>query len=429
MNILLAGQPNVGKTSIFNKLVLNKKNIVHKESGTTRDWHYNQINNVNGINLYDTPGIVLKNKKLNLIKFNKLFNKIDLIFYVIDFKNYDNLSDKEAIDELRKLNKKIVLLLNKNDNMKNINNFNFYGFNEFFSLSCSHNLGFDKILNFIQQYENDDINQLNYNYSISIFGKPNAGKSTILNKILGYNRAVTSNIPGTTTDIVEEISLYKNYSYKIIDTAGIYKKNKINSNSINFFAVKKTIEYIKNVNLVILIIDSTEGFDTQVKKIFNILLKDASNLFIIFNKFDLIKDKKKFKKEMDLNIHNNFSSSKFFSIYYLSSKNNNNIKKLKNLINSKLKKIKFDISTNKLNLWLSKSTNDFKHPLIKRKEVKFKYAVQVSANPIIIKLFCNFAKEIKDNYKNYLLNSFHSYFDLKDINVKIIISKNKNPYI
>ena len=178
-----------------------------------------------------------------------------------------------------------------------------------------------------------------------------------------------------------------------------------------------------------MIIDSTEGFDTQVKKIFNILLKDASNLFIIFNKFDLIKDKKKFKKEMDLNIHNNFSSSKFFSIYYLSSKNNNNIKKLKNLINSKLKKIKFDISTNKLNLWLSKSTNDFKHPLIKRKEVKFKYAVQVSANPIIIKLFCNFAKEIKENYKNYLLNSFHSYFDLKDINIKIIISKNKNPYI
>ena len=100
MNILLAGQPNVGKTSIFNKLVLNKKNIVHKESGTTRDWHYNQVNNVNGINLYDTPGIVLKNKKLNLIKFNKLFNKIDLIFYVIDFKNYDNLSDKELVEVL-----------------------------------------------------------------------------------------------------------------------------------------------------------------------------------------------------------------------------------------------------------------------------------------------------------------------------------------
>ena len=239
MNFLLIGQPNVGKTSIYNILVNQNINIIHPIEGTTRDWHYSSLKNFPDIKIFDSPGFKIIKNKLNLNKFTSLFNRIDVFLYVIDYKKYQNLYDGDAINHLRKYNKDIILLINKNDNMVNINNFDYFGIQNRFLLSSSHRLGFDELNRFIEKYSKNQIKKLSIDFSVSIYGKPNAGKSTLLNKILGYNRSTTSEVAGTTSDIVCDIYTYKNKKFKIFDTAGIGKKSRTKKESINFLSIKK----------------------------------------------------------------------------------------------------------------------------------------------------------------------------------------------
>ena len=285
MHLLLIGLPNVGKSSIYNILTKNDKNIIHSKEGTTRDWHYDYIHNHKGILIYDTPGLVFNNK-LDLNHLNFLLNRIDIFLYVVDYKNPHILFDKQILSELRKLNKKIILIVNKDDNLENKNNFYELGISEKFYVSCSHNLGFTDLNIFFSKFKLPAIENNKIDFSIALIGKPNAGKSTLLNNILGYNRSTTSRKASTTSDIVKDKYIFKNKTFKILDTAGILKKTKIDKKSVNFLSIKKSIESIKNVDLGILIIDSQDSFDRQAKRIFSLLTKKSNFMFLIFNKID-----------------------------------------------------------------------------------------------------------------------------------------------
>ena len=219
MNYLLIGRPNVGKSSIYNILTRSNSNIVNKERGTTRDWHRGKIFSVSDHYIYDTPGIVLKSDKVikSLQLLQNLFSKIDILIFVVDYKSSINPIDKEIIKSLRKYNKEILLIINKTDNLKNFSNNDFYqyGIKNVFFLSCSHKLGFDVFESFLTSnpFTKKKYQRLfneNYDYSIAIFGKPNSGKSTFLNTLLGYERSLTSSKAGTTSDFVTEIFYYNN---------------------------------------------------------------------------------------------------------------------------------------------------------------------------------------------------------------------------
>ena len=428
MHLLLIGLPNVGKSSIYNILTKNDKNIIHSKEGTTRDWHFDYISDYNGILVYDTPGIILDNNTLNLNQFGNLLNRIDILLYVVDYKNPHVLFDKLILSELRKLNKKIILIINKDDNLENKNTFYELGINEKFYVSCSHNLGFVNLKILFSNFKSPIIENIKTDFSIAIFGKTNAGKSTLLNNIVGYNRSTTSSKASTTSDIVQDKFVYKNKTFQILDTAGILKKAKIDKKTVNYFSIKKSIESIKNVDLGLLIIDSQEGFDRQAKRIFSLLIKKSSMMFLIFNKIDLIKKKKKYYSEIKFNLENTISNSKNISLLFISALNKNDINKIKNLIYTKANEILLTIQTNKINIWLRNATNNYVHPLVKGKNVKFKYAIQIKAHPMTIKIFSNFTSEIKDNYKTYLINNFNKTFKIKDKQIKLFFSKSKNPY-
>ena len=431
MKLLLLGQPNVGKTSIYNILTNSKKNIIHSTKGTTRNWHSELIYDSNGLIIHDTPGIEIKNNKLHFLNLKNLLSKIDLVLYVVDYNNSENDYDKEAINQLRKLNKKIILIINKDDNFFNVSNFSYLGIKEFFFISCSHKLGFEKIF---EHFSSIDLSKYdyaqsdNFDYSLAIYGKPNVGKSTILNNLLGFERSRTSSIAGTTTDIVEDKYIYKKKIFKILDTAGIFRKSKIDKKSTNYMSIKNSLESIYSINLGLLIIDSTEGLDRQSKRIFNLLINKANSLFIIFNKIDLIKNKKIFYNDIKYEIKNTITGSKNITLLFISAKNRKDINKLKSMF---LKKIdsSFIMPTNKINNWLKKTTFEYSHPLIKGKEVKFKYATQIKNKPITIKIFSNFSKQIKDSYKNYLINSFNKTFKIKDSKIKLVFTNSPNPYV
>ena len=427
MKYFLIGRPNVGKTSIFNKLTISK-NIIHREEGTTRDWHKSKIKGLNHSIIYDSPGVIFTNKKLKEINFSKLLQTINVFLYVIDLKNKNDYYDKESINELRKYNKKIILIINKDDNYEQNLIVSKFGYDNIFYISCSHNLGFDKLYTY---FENNDLgidNDHVFDYSIAIYGKPNAGKSTLANSLLGYDRVITSKMAGTTSDIVEDIYNFKDKNFKIIDTAGIFKKNKIDNKSINFEDIRKSLNLKTQTDLSIILIDCKEGFDTQIKKILKILINKSKSIIIVFNKIDIIKNKNKFSKETKLFIKETFSQIQNISTLFISSKNKKHVTELKKMILKKSKNSNISLSTSKINVWLKKSSLEYPHPLLKGKIVNFKYGVQVSSSPITIKIFSNFPKDIKKNYKNYLINKLIADFNLLDSKVNLIFSSSKNPF-
>mgnify|MGYP000443980011 CR=1 FL=1 len=428
MNFLLIGKPNAGKSSLYNILTSGRNNIIHKEEGTTRDWHKSCVKDFKNVFIYDTPGVVILNNKINKIHFAELFNLADKFIYLIDFKekNFDN--EIQSINKLRVLNKEIILVINKDDNNEKDLNINLFGIKKVFFISCAHNLGIEEFYEYLEQFDAEIETKNQSFYSIAIFGKPNAGKSTLANSLIGYNRITTSPVPGTTSDFVEDTYNYKKQSFKIVDTAGIFKKNKIDNNSINFKAIRKSLEIINRINLCIMLIDSNNGFDSQIKKILNILINQSSSVLIVFNKIDTIKNKNSFIKETKLIVKETYSQTKNLSIIFISAKNKSNVNKLQSTLFIKSKRIIKKIPTSKLNACLKKSTDDKPHPLIKRKSVKFKYAVQINTSPLTIKIFSNFSKEIKKNYKTYLVNNFIRTFKIEDSKVNLIFTSAKNPF-
>ena len=270
---------------------------------------------------------------------------------------------------------------------------------------------------------------MNYDFSIALFGKTNVGKSTLLNNLVGFKRSEVSDQPKTTTDIVSSSYNFKDQNFLIKDTAGLIKKNKIDKNSLDYFATKKTLSILRDIDINIFLIDVQQGFDNQSKKIFNMVYNKSNIFLLVINKIDLIKvNKKKILLEIRKNIEDQFSQSKNIHIVEISSLNIKDILKLKKFINKITFNIITKISTSELNQWLKKTTFDKPHSRIKGKEVKFKYATQISNNPLTIKIFSNFSKEISNQYKRYLVNNFYSYFEMKSKNIKIVVSKSLNPY-
>ena len=435
MNCLLIGKQNVGKSSIFNILSETKSNIVHNIGGTTRDWHVSKIYELNNINIYDTPGILV-NKNYNIFTknliFKNLIKKIDIFFYVIDYTTIFNEDDYAYINILKKYNKEILLLVNKFDNYNTYpnNEFHKYGIKNTFFLSCSHKFGFNKLIEYFKIYKANKKEIVSkHDHSIAVFGKPNVGKSTFLNSFLGYERSITDHNAGTTSDFVISDFFYKKKIIKIIDTAGIQKKSKITKNSINYLSTKKTFEMINETQVAIILIDSSEGINRQDKNIINIITKKAINLIIIFNKIDLIKNKKLFKKDKIDQLSNQLNQVKNIKFFFISAFKKNDTKTILEYIYTNILNKKNNIKTNSLNLWLKKAMNKKGHPLINNKKLNLKYVVQTDNNPITIKIFCNYANKIRQDYRRYLVNDFNKYFKILNHKTIIKFSKAKNPFI
>lgn len=437
MNFLLLGKPNVGKSSIYNILTGKKTNIIHNIEGTTRDWHNSNIINLSNCQVFDTPGILLKNNFIyefhNSSIFRKLINKIDIFLYVIDYSSIFDEHDNDFINNLRKYNKKLILLINKFDNFKKKPNLDYfkYSVEKIFFLSSAHKKGFDILDDFLVKNYSKKVNinnNIDVHNTIAIFGKPNAGKSTFLNTILGFERSNTGKFPGTTTDYVESFYKYNEIKYNIIDTAGIQRKSNIKRNSLNFYSIKKSLEKVNEVDLAIVLIDSEKNIDRQDKRILNIVGNSSKSIIIIFNKFDLILNKKDFKINSIEKIKK-IVEIKNIKLFFISAFSKTHINKILKYIYIEIISKKINISTSDLNKWLKKAITQKKHRLISSKNVNFKYAVIIKKHPITIKVYCNYANKITREYKRFLVNNFNKKFKIINQKTTIIFSSSNNPYI
>ncbi|MFI4847417.1 MAG: ribosome biogenesis GTPase Der [Candidatus Makana argininalis] len=452
--ITIVGHQNVGKSTIFNRLTKTNKALVQNNPGLTRDRQYGyfKCKNIKCI-LVDTGGIKNSKNEIDLKILKQTFLAIEesnIILFVLDGKKGITNEDINIAKKLRKIKKKKFIIVNKTDCL-NINLYKneFYklGMGKIFFISAKHNIGiykFTKYLNvFINSIEknnyyknnveifkndiiNNDYKKKNIKskiIKISIIGRPNVGKSTLINKLIKNDRLLVHNTPGTTRDSIINYIKYKDNKYILIDTAGIKKKRNIFS-KLEIISIIKTFDSINKSNISLLMIDASEGVLKQDISLINLIIKKGVSIIILVNKCDKItlQDKKIIKKKLDIKI--NFF--KFIKIHFISALKEEGIFKIFKSIKKIFNQYKLKLNSALVTKVIKKSINNNKISIFKNNLIKFKYAHIGGYNPLKIIIHGNNLKYIKKNYKKYILNYFRFFFNLSGIPVIIILNeKNK----
>ncbi|XVC35091.1 MAG: ribosome biogenesis GTPase Der [Candidatus Karelsulcia muelleri] len=430
--VSIVGRSNVGKSTLFNRLIGYKKSIVNYKSGVTRDRNYGFCN-WNGIDfcLIDTGGYT---NKFNNIFDNKICEQFffaleesDLILFLVDPSNKILEIDYEISNILHKLKKTIYLVINKIDLLKkkeNISEFFKLGFSNKYCISSINGAGtgelLDSIVEIFKKTETDFFVKKTNQFlpKLAIVGRPNVGKSTLINTLLNKNQNIVSNISGTTRDSLEVF--YKKFGIEciLVDTAGIRKKKKIKEN-IEFYSVMRAIKSIKNSDVCLLLIDSISGMESQDLNLFKIIENNNKGIILLINKCDLIK-KKFLSKIFQKQIKKIIAPFKDVPIFFTSSyKKKNLIKSLKTAIKIAFK-LKLKIKTSLLNKIMLPIINKYPHPLINGKPITIKYCSQLPTyNPQFI-FFSNSPNLIKKSYKRFIEKKLREKFNFTGIPIKIL---------
>ena len=446
LKVVIIGRENVGKSTLFNKLCQKEFSIVNNQPGVTRDYvkHIARLFDIE-FELTDTAGWYSnKNKKgikLN-IKENILsaIEEADLIFFVVDARA--SLLDEDLIlaKKVRKLKKKIMLLANKAESKLVLTpkELSALGLGEAIFISAEHKLGFDEIYNRVgtitqETFINTEITEKNCEAGVSvcIIGRPNVGKSTLFNAILGFERSLVSEIAGTTRDhVIYQIKIFDT-TINLIDTAGVRKKSKVHED-IEELSVNKTISAIRASDIVLLIMDSQLALEKQDLTLANLVLKYNKLLIPIINKKDLIGDITEFRKEINYLFKKRLPQIKDIDVLYTSAEKNFNPKVLFQKIIDLWDLYQTRIQTSKLNDWLTQTLKAYSLPMINNNtRLKIKYVKQSSIQSPSFLFFTNISSNfsINKNFEKFLINSLRKHFKLYGIPIKANFILSKNPFI
>jgi GTP-binding protein len=439
--VAIIGRENVGKSTIFNTLCGRNFSIVNDTAGITRDYvkHTAKLRDL-FFEIIDTAGWYLsKNKKVlsEEILDNTLVavNEADIILFVVDAKVAISNEDLLYAKQVLKMNKKVILLANKAEGKTFLSESDLLklGFGAGIFISAEHKRGYDDIYNVLSELISDKFEdrKIEENFiSIAIVGRPNVGKSTLFNKILGFERSLVSDIAGTTRDhIIYKISI-DNYTINLYDTAGVRKRAKIDD-SVEKLSVTKSISAIKHSDIVLLILDSQSAFEKQDFTVANLALKHNKLLIPIINKKDLISNIKEYKEELDYIISKKLPFLQDNEIIYTSINNSLNVTKLFKSVFKLWEKNNSRISTGQLNTWLVKLLKNYNLPRIKDKvKLKIKYIKQSDTCPLTFSCFTNISGPLNCvNFEKFLINSLRKDFSLEGVSIKLKFISSKNPYI
>ena len=421
--IAVVGRPNVGKSTLVNRIAGKRLSIVDDKPNITRDRIYIDAEwQGKKFILIDTGGIVEGNNDEFTDNINAqvdiAIKEADLILFLTDAKSGLNPYDYDIANKLRQIKKKVLLVVNKVDSVHQKDNtaeFWELGFDNMYLLSALHGDGgvgdlLDEITSDIKIQEESETNDEDNAIKIAIVGKPNAGKSSILNNLLKKQRAIVSDISGTTRDSIDEEIIFEDKVFRLIDTAGIRKKSKVDY-GVEMFAVDRAIRAIRECDVALLVIDSTEGLSDQDKKIASIAEEAGCGLILAFNKWDLIKNVQThtFEKEIE-------SQAPFLNYaekIYISAKTGQRLDNIfKKAIDVQEQRGK-RISTGLLNKIVNEAYCLNPPTSIKGKTLKIYYTTQAKANPPTFVIFINNKDLVQDNYKRYISKKFRENFGFK----------------
>ena len=431
--VAIVGRPNVGKSTLFNRLVEKRQAIIHDESGVTRDRHYG-ISDWNGkiFTVIDTGGYVEKTKDIfeNKIKDQVIIalNEANLILFMVDCKDGLSPLDIDFAKIIRQIDKDLIIIANKADNREiEFNSSEFYklGLKDVPIVPISSISGsgtgelLDKVVTKLDNFENQIIENLP---RISILGRPNVGKSSFINSILREERNIVTDISGTTRDSIDTRYKLFNKDFIITDTAGIRKKAKVREN-IEFYSVMRSIQAMENSDVCIIIIDAQQGFENQDMNILGLAAKYKKGIILMINKWDLVdKDHNtsiKYKEKLE----NKIAPLNYIPIIFTSVINKQRIHKVLESAINVYENRSQKITTSQLNNQMLPEIEKYPPPATKGKYIKIKYITQLPTKTPTIAFFCNLPQYIKEPYKRFLLNKLRTKFKLEGVPVTIVFRK------
>ena len=439
--IAIIGRPNVGKSTLFNRLIEKRIAIVADEPGVTRDFIIEGYEDKGiNFNLIDTAGIYESNKK-KLSKVLKETSKSaiersDILIFLLDAREGITSDDLYLSKLLRKSGKEIILVANKCETPKQDNEaleLHSLGFGDPIPISAEHNRGISdlksELYKFGKKVEFDFKEELSDSFvqKISILGRPNSGKSTLTNFFIQERRQLVGEESGLTRDAISLNFKWLKKDYIIIDTPGLRKKSKIDD-KIEKKSTKNSLKSVENSDVSILMVDALLGFDKQDLNIANFIEDKGKPFIIAINKWDLIKNKKSKKIEIVEKINNTLSQFREVKAVFISSNTGKGLDELIMKVNEVIDISKLSISTNNLNSFLEGVISSHAHPNINGRALRFKYITQVRNSPLTFVIFSNRPNVILDSYKRYISNNLRKEFGLDGVPIIIMYRKSENPY-
>lgn len=427
--VAVVGKPNVGKSTFFNKVCGSRISIVSDMPGVTRDRIYSDAEWLGKkFTLVDTGGIQLKSEDI-MFKHIKEQAQIaldlaDVILFFCDYKGGLTAEDYDVSALLRKTNKPVILVVNKVDNYLEADLTDFYslGFGDFYPIAAEQKLGIGDLLDQVVSYfpQTDDDTNDDDAIKIAVVGKPNAGKSSLVNKILGYDRTIVSDIAGTTRDAIDTPFEVDGKKYIIIDTAGMRRKRAIENDSVEQYSVMRSLNAVRRADVCLIVMDANEGLSEQDVKIAGFIHEEGKPSVVVINKWDLIeKDThtvEKFKKQLLCDL----AFMDYFRYVTVSALTGQRVNKLIDEINYVYGKSTFRCSTGTLNDVVSDAVRAVEPPSSKGRRAKIKYVTQPSTQPPTFVIFTNDAQLVHFSYRRYLENYIRRAFALDGTPIKLV---------
>jgi GTP-binding protein len=423
--VAIVGRPNVGKSTLFNRITETRQAIVDEVAGVTRDRHYGKAE-WNGVefSLIDTGGYIKGSDDAFEGEIRKqvqiAIDESSVLLFVVDVNDGITEFDKEVANVVRKSkNKKVLLIANKADNHeRSAYAADFYklGLGEVFPVSAINGAGTGELLDELVKLMPADEGAINQDPlpRIAFVGRPNVGKSSLANALLGEERNIVTPIAGTTRDTINSRYTKYGYDFWLIDTAGMRKKAKVHED-LEFYSVMRTIKAIESCDVCVLMIDATQGVESQDMAILSLAEKNHKGVVILVNKWDLIEDKDtNSTRDYEEKIKERIAPFKDIPILFISVLEKQRIMKVVETTMKVYKNKTQSISTSKLNDFFLPLIENYGPPAIKGKYVKVKYVTQVKGQPLFI-LFCNLPQYVTESYKRFLENKMREHWDFSGV--------------
>ena len=426
--VAVVGRPNVGKSTFFNKITGKKISIVKDKPGVTRDRIYCDAEWCGkSFTLIDTGGIELKSKDEMWRHIKKqaeiAVETANVILFMCDAKGGLTASDVEVASMLRKSNKPIVLAVNKLDSYDQSALFEYYelGLGTPIGVSCEQGKGLGDLLDEIcSHFDSQVSDEEDDTVKIAIVGKPNAGKSSLANKLLGFDRTIVSGIAGTTRDAIDTPFTYNGQNFTLIDTAGIRKKKSV-YDDVEYYSVVRALGAIRRADVCLVVVDSTEGLTEQDVKILGYVHEQGKPSVVVMNKWDLVdKDTftiEKFKKKLN----DDLAFMDYFKSIFISAKTGQRTEKILSLALESLQNARQRISTGTLNDLIGDAVRTTDPPTKNGKRLKIYYTVQDGVEPPVFIMFDNNQELMHFSYKRFIENTLRSAFDFSGTPIKLFI--------
>jgi GTP-binding protein len=429
--VSIVGRPNVGKSTLFNRLIGKRQAIVHDFSGVTRDRHYGQAF-WNGVtfDLIDTGGYVPEDDDVMLVGIREqvhiALEESDVVIFIVDTETGITDLDEAVAAMLRQQSKKVVVVANKADNEErrwNTSEFYKFGFDDIFPVSSINGSGTGELLDFvvkhlpeIEEIEETDVPKL------AVVGRPNVGKSSFVNALLNHERSIVTDIAGTTRDSINSEFQYNGKEYILVDTAGLRKRTKVKEN-IEFYSTLRSNKAILESDVTILIIDAERGFEAQDIRVLMEAEKYNKGIVLVINKWDLIEKDTNTLKEYEEAIRERLQTMTYVPIVSISALNkkriHNVIEVAERVIENRSKKI----STSELNKFLEEILKERPMPYARGHQLKINYVTQVKAKPPVFAFFMNIPTELPVNYRRFIENKLRERFDFEGVPITMVFKR------